>query len=234
MKYPLDKWTFIETVNHLILNEKSQSALVQEIGGLLEQAMDCTDDVDMEWYRSAETLLKELHALKMYHESRRFNENTLRQQHGFESSAPSQLVDINEAPEDTFGEGEMTEQELERHFKEKRKSKKPKDKPKTLKQMSLEEIEDWEKAQDNSNDIYKISARVKNLARGPGMSLTPQGDMLCNSYTHVMKAFYDFAEKIEDKAIKISLIDFIRTQEGMPGGLISAAGVGVTKGKDSQ
>ncbi len=130
--------------------------------------------------------------------------------------------------EKKFGE-EMSEEDLAKYFKEKKEE--PKQKAKTLKEMTKEEIESWERAQDNSTDIYKIAARVKNLARGPGMNLTPQGEMLANTYTHVLKAFYDFAEKIEDKNIKAQLTDLIRSQEGMPGNLISAAGAGVRRNK---
>lgn len=124
-----------------------------------------------------------------------------------------------------FGQ-EMTEEDLEKHFNQKR-AKIKKEQPKTLDKMTLDEIREWEKTQDNSTDIYKIKARVSNLARGGNASLTPQGEMLCNTYTHVMKAFYDFADKVADKNVKISLLKLIRLQEGMPGTLIAAAGVGV-------
>src|SRR6202453_167004 len=106
---------------------------------------------------------------------------------------------------------------MARHFHEKRQTKKTKESEKTLKEMSIEEIEEWERAQDNSNDIYKIKARIANLARGPGMSLTPQGEILCNSFVHMLKEMYDFADKIEDKPTKIQLISIIRNQESVPG-----------------
>lgn len=132
----------------------------------------------------------------------------------------------NEIEKD-FG-GELTEEELERRFNQKR-TKIKKVETKKLSDMSLEEIEDWERKQDNGTDIYKISARVKNLARGGNASLTEQGEMLCNTYTHVVKAFYDFAEKIDDKNTKIQLIQLIRSHENMPGNLIAAAGAGVKR-----
>lgn len=125
---------------------------------------------------------------------------------------------------------EMTEEDLARHFSQKR-TKKKKEEPKRLNEMTMDEIGEWERKQDNATDLYKVAARVKNLARGSNASLTEQGEMLCNTYTHVMKAFYDFAEKIEDKTTKISLINLIREQEGMPGTLIAAAGAGVKRKK---
>ena len=125
----------------------------------------------------------------------------------------------------------MSEAELARMFKEKRATKEVKKLGKSLKEMSLEEIEDWESAQDNSNDIYKIKARIANLARGPGMALTSVGEILCNSFVHMLKALYDFAETIQDKPTKIQLIAIIRNQEGVPGTIIAAAGAGVKKEK---
>jgi hypothetical protein len=92
--------------------------------------------------------------------------------------------------------------------------------------MSLEEIEEWEAKQDNSNEIYKIAARVKNLARGGSLNLTPAGEALCNTFVHVAKELYDFAEKIEDKDLKIKLTELIRKHENMPATLIAAMGAG--------
>src|ERR1035437_137783 len=127
--------------------------------------------------------------------------------------------------EEKFGP-EMSEEELERMFNQKR-NKIKKVQPKQLAEMTMDEIESWEAKQNNATDIYKVAARVKNLARGSNASLTAQDDILCNTYVHVMKAFYDFADKIEDKNTKIQLISLIRSQEGMPGTVIAAAGAGV-------
>jgi len=121
---------------------------------------------------------------------------------------------------------EMSEEELERMFSQKR-TKIKKVHPKQLSEMTMDEIEEWEAKQNDSTDIYKIAARVKNLARGNNASLTQQGEILCNSYVHVMKAFYDFADKLQDRAIKVQLTQLIRGQEGMPGTIIAAAGAGV-------
>ena len=89
--------------------------------------------------------------------------------------------------------------------------------------LSPNEMEEWELAQNNSDDIYKIAARVKNLARIDGSaSLTPAGEALCNTYVHVLKSFYDFADSLKDKDVKDKLYDLIRNNENMPRNLISA------------
>jgi len=89
---------------------------------------------------------------------------------------------------------------------------------------TLEEIEAWEKANNDSNDIYRLSARVKNLAVIEGKaSLTPVGAMLCNTYTHVLKALYDFSETIQDKAVKDRLVEILRNSESMPAKFILAS-----------
>jgi hypothetical protein len=129
------------------------------------------------------------------------------------------------AKESEFGE-EMSEAELEKAFGAAGRAQ-PVEQSKPLNKMSLDDIKSWEAQQNNSTDIYKIKARVSNLARETGGSLTGQGDILCNTYVHVLKSFYDFAEKIEDPTTRIRLIELIRSQEGMPGTVISAAGAGV-------
>lgn len=111
----------------------------------------------------------------------------------------------------------MTAREVAEHFEEKTPITESVQKIPTTE----EEIKEWEKKQDNSNDIYKISARVKNLARAGGASLTPVGDMLCNTYIHVLKAFYDFAEKLPESH-RQELIDLVRSKEGMPADMIAA------------
>ncbi len=224
MKYPLDETTFAETLTRFLEHNKGQLLVIEQLRTLLEEAMDREEDADSQWYLDSEEALKELHTLKMYHESRRFNEGN---GHYEAKEAPSEMF-RSDAPDLPEG-GEMSEAELSRMFKEKRATKEVKKLSKSLKEMSLEEIQDWESAQDNSNDIYKIKARIANLARGPGMSLTPVGEILCNSFVHMLKSLYDFADKIEDKATKIQLIAIIRNQESVPGTIIAAAGAGVKK-----
>lgn len=82
-----------------------------------------------------------------------------------------------------------------------------------------EELKKWEEMQDNSEDIYKIKARIQNQVTN---NLTPVGEMLVNSYTHVMKAFYDFAPKIKDEMLREEFKRLIREQEVMPGNFIGA------------
>lgn len=90
-------------------------------------------------------------------------------------------------------------------------------------QMTRDEVEAWEKAQDNSNDLYKVAARVKNLARDNGGSLTHVGDILCNSYVHVLLALYKFAENLQDEDTKNKLVALIRSHESLPRDIINAA-----------
>jgi hypothetical protein len=124
-----------------------------------------------------------------------------------------------------FGE-EFSEEEMARQFNEPPPVRLP---TKPLKEMTKAEIEALESSADNSNDLYKIKARVANLARFGGASLTAQGEMLANTYVHVLKAFYDFAETIPDKTIRNNLVSLIRKHEDMPANLIAAAGAGVNQ-----
>lgn len=86
--------------------------------------------------------------------------------------------------------------------------------------MTKEEIEKWEKEEDDSTDIYRIAARVKNHARGGGGSLTPVGESLCNLFVHVLKDIYDFAEKLDDTK-KEELKALLRNNEAFPSKVIS-------------
>lgn len=73
--------------------------------------------------------------------------------------------------------------------------------------------------QENKNDLYKIAARVKNLARDYDASLTPMGEKLCNGYILILKDLYDFAETLPE-ASKIKLIDLLRSKEDFPRSII--------------
>lgn len=153
---------------------------------------------------------------------------------------PEENARLNQS-EKGFGE-EMSEAELERLFSEKSKPKAPKPQ-KRLKDMSDSEIsrtpvqelqklvdaaEAEERQQDMSNDIYKVKARVSNLAVSiSGGNLTPVGEMMVNSFVHVVKDLYDFAENLQDREIRSRLMERIRKHESMPGTLISAASAGV-------
>lgn len=133
------------------------------------------------------------------------------------------------APSTLFQEeeksGEMTEDELANHFNVPVPSKK--EEPK-FREMTLEQIEDWESKQDNNNSIYKVAARVKNAATAAAKgNLTSQGVILCNMFTHLFKNLYDFAETIPDKETKIKLIEVVRKSEDIPANLIEALAAGV-------
>jgi hypothetical protein len=254
VKYPLDPSTFSETINTLVEHNKMQEVLVQKVCSLLQLAMDDAEYADSEWYVESETLFKDMHALKMYHESRRFNEDNFRKQYGFEPAqrvkgSIDRLNDLSDLPmvDDQEEAPEMSHTELDVALNSKRSMKKRRyvgNPQRGLQQMSEDEISSTpvnklkelvaqaeldEQASDNSTDIYKIKARVANLARGPGMSLTPQGVQLCNTFVHVLKSFYDFADKIQDPNVRVPLIKLIRSHEKMPGVLIASAGAGVVQ-----
>lgn len=78
------------------------------------------------------------------------------------------------------------------------------------------------------NDIYFINARVKNKARaGSGGVLTPVGDILCNSMSHVLKKLYEFSETLDD-VNKEKLKAILQKAEEMPGDVICASRAGIT------
>ena len=82
-------------------------------------------------------------------------------------------------------------------------------------------------AQAGPNDIYIINGRVKNKARQMSKGvLTPVGDILCNSYSHILKKLYAFSETLPE-ADKIRLKNILEKAEEMPGDVISASKTGV-------
>lgn len=255
----MDSATFIETANQLLEHNKTQENLVNRVCGLLKESMSYVEEgEEEEWYFQAQTLFVDLHALQMYHESRRFNEDNFRKQFGYEPKArvADSINRINEPvdipvlePQDDHGE--MSETELNKLFNGNREVKRHKQasSKRGLRQMSEREIASTsidklkelvadatieEHAMDNSTDIYKIKARVANLARGPGMQLTPQGEQLCNTFVHVLKSLYDFADRVHEEKTRTSLIKLIRSHETMPSVLIAAAGAGVVQADKNQ
>ena len=73
---------------------------------------------------------------------------------------------------------------------------------------------------EEENDIYRVAARVKNLARiAVDANLTPSGEGLCNSYIHVLMSLYSFAEKLEEP-LKSELIRLVKENEDMPARVI--------------
>lgn len=71
-------------------------------------------------------------------------------------------------------------------------------------------------------EIYAVAARVKNLAREGGGSLTPVGEILCNTYVHVILSLYNFANSLPEGQ-RERLKDLIRASEDMPANVISAS-----------
>lgn len=234
-KYPLDQQGIQNIANDFLKHDLAQREIMNKLVGYLREAMAYVDDEEQEWYGEAEILVQTLYKRKMDFDNFRFD-----QQNGHKQEEISPYPDGPQLPsgerlgaaqeqalndvEEGFGPP-MTTEELAAYFGESL-PKKPK-KVKAVHKMDLQEIQEWEKQQDNSTDIYKIAARVKNLARGGDATLTPVGESLCNVYVHVLKAFYDFADILDDKDTKIKLHELIRKQEGMPGNFIAATHAGV-------
>jgi len=250
MKYPIDPLTTESFFGHLISHDRAQRQYIAALSGLLKEAMGEAEARDTEWFSEAKKLFKIQANINMLHENRLFDaKNGHQDKHTVTVEGPGPTgnleqegkisvpgvvinpemnVHLNEA-EKAFGE-EMSEEELAKMFNEKPKkssginmaAKHP------FKGMTLEEIEEWEAKQNNSNDIYKIKARVQNLAVGiSGGNLTPVGEMMANTFVHLFEDLYDFAETIPDREVKINLIEKIRKHEAAPGNLISAATAGV-------
>lgn len=243
MKYPIDSQTINTMQAHLVAHERAQNDLIMALYVCLAAAMDEMGMEDTEWYPEAKKLMEFREKLKTYHENRIFNEKNGHAEHlvmspetvkaNYAEMVPSlgigQITDaetnvkMNEA-EKSFGE-EMSAEEVARLFKEpvrKDKDKVDMSQKQPFKGMTLEEIEEWEAKQQNSNDIYKIKARVQNSAVAVSGNLTPVGEMMVNSFVHVLKDLYDYAETLNDKESKIKLVERVRKHEGMPGNLIAA------------
>jgi hypothetical protein len=60
-----------------------------------------------------------------------------------------------------------------------------------------------------------------------GGNLTSQGVALCNTFTHVLKSFYDFADTLYDANDREKMIALIRTHEGAAAAYIAAMRTGV-------
>jgi hypothetical protein len=229
-KYPLDRKGIENIVRDIQQNDIYQKDTILQLSNLLLAAVPYMED--MEWNEKTEHILTQLNDRAKAFENLRFDqgngyklqETSPYEQKGFEIETTALTTPEPEQIPDT---GEMTEDELARYFKEpKLKLKETLEKP--VDKMTLDEIEAWEAKQDNSNEIYKVSARIKNLARLTVKgNLTAQGEMLANMFTHVIKAYYDFADTLIDKEVKIRLIELTKRQEDVPANLIAALGAGV-------
>lgn len=258
MKYPIDSKTTETFLGHLVAHERAQRQLTQALTILLSEAMNEVGAEDTEWYAEAEGIMKIQKRLKMEHDNRLFNEkNGHAEKPSSVVISPETAMAITESvipPIGLMGLGqiddpqlnaniterekslghEMSEEEIAMMFREKTKKKKDQvdlNEKDPFKGMTLGEIKEWERKQENSNDIYKVKARVANLARGANASLTNTGEMMVNLFVHVVKDLYDFAETIPDPSLRIAAIERIRKHEGMPGQLIAATGAGVKEKK---
>lgn len=236
MKYPIDSQTTEAFFNHLVTHDRAQRQYIQALTILLQTAMEEMGMDDTEWYPEAEKLLAFQKKLDVDHANRIFNEKSGHVLPTEAIAVPGVTISregdaaLSQLEAEEFGK-EMTEEEIAAVFREKVKPKAKDTLDLKKKDLTIEEIEDWEAKQNNSNDIYKVKARVANLARGGGASLTPVGEMMVNTFVHVVKDLYDFAETIEDKTLRIKLIERIRKHENMPGNLIAATSSNVRTGK---
>ena len=74
---------------------------------------------------------------------------------------------------------------------------------------------------------------MKNEARMAVQgNLTSQGEMVVNTFAHMVKAFYDFANTLPDGESKIRLTDLTKRQEKLPASLIGALWSGVREVKE--
>ena len=67
----------------------------------------------------------------------------------------------------------------------------------------------------NSNDVYAISGRIKNMISMEDLWLSPAGNILANAYTLVLKDLHDFAEKLPDPYNQ-QLADLLFRNENLP------------------
>lgn len=71
------------------------------------------------------------------------------------------------------------------------------------------------------NGIYQIAGRIKNHVAFAGFPMSPNALMICNTYAHMMFAFYQFGLTLgEEQRAKLDLL--IRKQEEGAAGLIAA------------
>lgn len=247
-KYPLDQEGVLNAVSSLLEHNRAQEDLIKQLAFFLREAVGYIGDDNLSLCKKADELVESIYKRKTDFANLRFDQKNGHKTdqlspYAQEGEGTTVYSPINPAAragawappnsnmpieqevmlsnvEEESGRA-WTEEELAEHFGEPPPKKKKLEKE--VSSMSSEEIKEWESKQENSNDIYKLSARIKNLARQGGLaSLTPVGESLCNVYTHVLKAFYDFAESLPDKEVKIKLVELTRKHETMPGDFISA------------
>jgi len=227
-KYPIDSDGVVDLTRCLVRQDEAQKAIIRKLVKFLREAMSYVHD-ESGWYEDAERLIQSLYQRDLDFKNFRFDKGN---GHKKDQISPYEEDEMHNEDDDYSPdngiETPMSAEELAAHFGETLPAI-PKKPVKAINKMSLEEIKEWEAQQDNSNDIYKIAARIKNEARGKHgeATLTTVGVSLCNMFTHMLKSFYDFAETIPDKEVKIRLIELIRRQEKVPGDFIRAMHSGV-------
>lgn len=131
-------------------------------------------------------------------------------------STSMQDITINKRERDVSGE-DMSAEELAELF-----GLEPEKEPIiNWSEMDENGIKALEAAQNNALDIYKVKARVTNLARESGAGITPNGEAMVNTYIHVLMSLYAFAAKIKDRTLRNEFIELVRSKEGFPGDVIN-------------
>lgn len=247
MNYPIDNKAVEElagalqgSANAIVLHDRAMRKDLLVLTDLVQEAVKSGKLLETIWHDEADAFLKTLKRRKLDDANLRFNQKNgqavptivgaLTEENfvpvvGKDAYETAKLESNFNRVENEFGPA-MDEAELARYFNEPTPVNAVDRMKKPLTKMTLEEIEKWEKDQDNSNDVYKVNARVKNLARGEGAALTPVGDILANTYTHVLLAFYKFADTLNQED-KVRMYEVVRSQEGFAGTVINAAGAGV-------
>lgn len=64
-------------------------------------------------------------------------------------------------------------------------------------------------------DIYQLTGRMKNIIASSGISLSPAGTILLNTYALAMKDLYEFAETLPEDS-KQGLRNLLASKEGLP------------------
>lgn len=86
-----------------------------------------------------------------------------------------------------------------------------------------EEFKEEKAVQLAEDDLQRIASRVKNKARMAAQgNLTPVGDILCNSFSHVLNRLHKFANGLPEND-QLILKVLLRAAEEMPGEVVSAA-----------
>lgn len=242
MNYPIDNKAVEElagalqgSANAIVLHDRAMRKDLLVLTGLVQEAVKSGKLLETIWHDEADAFLKTIKRRKLDDENHRFNQKngqalptivgTLTEENfvPVEGKNPYDTAKWEEnlnRIEGSFGEA-MSEDELANYFNEATPANAVDRMKKPLSKMTLEEIDKWEAEHDNSTNIYKVSARVKNLARNEGAALTPVGEILTNTYTHVLLALYKFADSL-GAADKVRMYELVRSQEGFAGTVINA------------